>query len=60
MKIMCSVEEFSRLVRFCSESERADCCRGCTFETVCTAHEEMCEGAWMTRIEDVCEIVGGT
>ena len=57
MKIICTKEEFARLVRFCSEKEHENMCRGCIFECVCTQHEEWYEGAWLTRIEDVCEIV---
>lgn len=56
MKIICSKDEFALLVRFCMATECESDCSGCIFETVCMKGEEMCEGAWMSRIENICEI----
>ena len=60
MKIICNKDEFAMLVRFCERYEYENACRGCLFECVCTKGEELCEGAWMSRIEDVCEIGDGS
>ena len=60
MKIICSKEKFAQLVRFCATNEFENGCRGCLFECVCMKGDELCEGAWMERIEDVCEIGEGS
>lgn len=56
MKIVCSKTEFARLVRRCESCAIDNACRGCMFENVCTKGEELCEDAWMSQIEDLCEI----
>lgn len=56
MKIICNKDEYALMVRFCERMEAENACRGCLFECVCMKGDELCEGAWLSQIEDVCEI----
>lgn len=58
MKIVCSKEEFARLVRNCehSTSSYPAGCSGCVFSTFCTQSGDASDDEIMTVIEDICEI----
>ena len=56
MRIICSKDEFAKLVRECMAAEIEGACRGCIFGGVCSKGDPLGDGDWMTGIEDVCNI----
>lgn len=56
MKIICTKEELTMLVRSCMYGSHDENCCGCAFADVCSQDGDPQDGDIMCRIEDICEI----
>lgn len=57
MRIVCTKDEFAKLVRECSISSREEQCCGCVFAPVCSQAQDITDDyEIMSCIEDICEI----
>ena len=57
MKIVCSKNEFARLVRSCEQAAKGFRCSSCVFAGLCTQGGDPTDDEIMCGIEDICEIV---